>query len=337
MVTKTAPLPHELVTHDDEPTKPSRAAWRRATRDPAAVVSGVTLGVIVVACLLAPTYARYVGTSPNKANVGGTVQVDGKRVNVVDQYGIPIGPTWQRHYFLGADRTGHDIAVRALYGGRNSLQIGLLATLISLVGGVLLGVAAGYFRGLVDGLISRVLDVIWAFPATILGIALGVTLAVGGLQLGPISIRESSTLIPAIVIGVVYIPYIARPLRGEVMALGRSEFIDAARMLGYGPLRIMRREVLPNLWVVLVPFFALQFAQSIVLEASLSFLGAGVQPPNASWGTMLADGVEMLASGVALHLTLVPCLLLIVTVFAASVFAQRLRRAFEPEAMVHVQ
>jgi peptide/nickel transport system permease protein len=283
-------------------------------------------------CVLAPVWADIAGADPNVGDPSETITVGGENVNVVSTFGVPIGPTWRSQFLLGSDAAGRDVAVRALYGGRNSLEIGLIASLISLVGGVVLGVLSGYFRGLVDAGIARVLDIIWAYPATLLGIALGVALAVGGLNLGFVTIEGGSNLIPALVIGVVYIPYIARPVRGEVMTLRQSEFIDAARMLGYSPFRIIVREVLPNLSTVVIPFVALQFAQAIVLEASLSFLGAGVQAPNASWGTMLAEGVEWLGSGEAVHLTLVPCVFLLVTVFAANLIGQRVQLAFDPAA-----
>jgi peptide/nickel transport system permease protein len=246
--------------------------------------------------------------------------------------GQPIGPTWHAHYFLGADALGRDVAVRLLYGGRTSLEIGFIATLITIVGATILGVLAGFFRGWVDTVISRLLDLIWAYPALLLGVALGVSLAVDGLNIGPIHLAGGSNLLPAFVVGVVYIPYVARPVRGEVLTLREREFVDAARTLGNGRLSLMVREILPNLSSTLIVFVALQIAQSIVLEAALSFLGAGVQAPNASWGTMLADGVEVITSSP--HLTLAPGLMLIVAVLAINVFGDGIRQAFDPRARV---
>jgi peptide/nickel transport system permease protein len=227
------------------------------------------------------------------------------------------------------------VAVRLLYGGRNSLEIGLLATIITMIGATILGLAAGFFRGWTDTIISRILDLIWAYPALLLGVALGVSLAVSGLTIGPINIQGGSNFIPALVIGVVYIPYVARPVRGEVLSLREREFVDAARTLGYGRFRIMISEILPNLSSTLIVFFALQLAQSVVLEAGLSFLGAGVQAPNASWGTMLAAGTQFISG--APHLTLVPGIMLVIAVLAVNIFGDGLRQAFDPRARIRAE
>ena len=141
-------------------------------------------------------------------------------------------------------------------------------------------------------MISGVLDVIWAFPVLLLGIALGAALALGGLKIGPIEIAGDSLLIPILIIGLVYVPYMARPIRGEVLALREKEFVEAARAQGKGPLRIMFTEILPNLVSTIIVFFTLNIANNMLLESALSFLGAGVRPPEPSWGTMIADGVE---------------------------------------------
>jgi peptide/nickel transport system permease protein len=124
-------------------------------------------------------------------------------------------------------------------------------------------------------------------------------------------------------------------LRGEVLTLREREFVDAARTLGYGRLRIIVSEVLPNLFSTLIVFFALQLAQSIVLEASLSFLGAGVQPPSPSWGTELSEGVSQVTS--APHLTLVPGLMLVLAVLAVNIFGDGLRQAFDPRARIRTE
>ena len=314
-------------------TGPFRLAMRRLRGNWVALTFGVIFLIVVVLCLLAPVYAADIAhTGPNNNHISEVIKLGGKDVNVVSLTGVPIGPTWHSRFLLGADPNGRDIAVRVLYGGRNSLEIGVLATLITMLGAVILGVSAGFFRGATDVIISRVLDLIWAYPALLLGVALGVSLAVGGLNIGPLHLAGGSNFIPAGVIGVVYIPYVARPLRGEVLSLREREFVDAARTMGSGRLRIIAGEILPNLFSTLLVFFALQLAQSIVLEASLSFLGAGVQPPNASWGTMLSDGVSLVTT--APHLTLVPGLMLIVTVLAVNIFGDGLRQAFDPRARI---
>ncbi|MDP2710479.1 MAG: ABC transporter permease [Solirubrobacteraceae bacterium] len=196
----------------------------------------------------------------------------------------------------------------------------------------MLGMLAGYFRGWTDAIISRGLDVVWAFPALLLGVALGVSLALGGLRIGPLEISGGSKWIPALIIGVVGVVYLARPIRGQVLSLREQEFVEAARAQGAGPLRIMLGELLPNLASTILVFFPLLVANAILLEAALSFLGAGVQPPEPSWGTMLADGVALLST--APHLTIVPGLMLVLTVLSLNVFGDGVRDALHPHAKV---
>ena len=316
---------------------PTALAWRRLRRNKIAMIAGAVFLLAILACLLAPVYAAHVAhMGPNQNNVSGTVKVNGQRTEVVSIDDLPIGPTWHSRYLLGADSLGRDLAVRTLYGGRTSLFIGALAAVITMVGAIILGVLAGFFRGTVDVIISRLLDLIWAFPALLLAIALGVALSLGGLVVfGVTVIAGGSNVLPAVVIGVVYIPYVARPIRGEVLVLREREFVDAARTLGFGRFRIMITEILPNLSSTLTVFLALQLAQSIVLEASLSYLGAGVQPPNASWGTLLSDGtLNVVASP---HLVLVPGIMLILTVLAVNVFGDGVRQAFDPRARIRVE
>jgi peptide/nickel transport system permease protein len=315
---------------------PLRLALRRLRRNWIALTFGAVFLLVVLACLLGPVYAAHIAHSgPNDNHISAQVKVNGKLTNVVSLEGLPIGPTWHSKFLLGADSNGRDVAVRLLYGGRTSLEIGLIATLITMVGATVLGMLGGFFRGATDVVISRFLDLIWAYPALLLGVALGVSLAVSGLNVGPVHISGGSNFIPALVIGIVYIPYVARPIRGEVLSLREREFVDAARTLGYGRLRIMFSEILPNLSSTLLVFFALQLAQSIVLEASLSFLGAGVQAPNSSWGTMLASGVENVAASP--HLVLVPGIMLVIAVLSVNIFGDGVRQAFDPRARVRVE
>jgi len=311
---------------------PGRLALRRLRKNKIGIFFGILFLIIVILCLLAPVYASHVAhQGPLDGTITGTVY--GK--DIVNQYSTGIGPTWHSRYLLGADSLGRDVAVRLLYGGRNSLEIGALATIITIVGATILGVCAGFFRGWVDTIISRILDIIWAYPALLLAIALGVSLAVTGVNIGPWHIAGTSNLVPSAIIGVVYIPYVARPIRGEVLTLREREYVDAARILGYNRFSIIVREILPNLFSTLLVFVALQLAQSIILEASLSFLGAGVQPPNPSWGTMLADGSSQIE--VAPHLVLVPGIMLVVAVVSVNVFGDALRQAFDPRARIRVE
>jgi peptide/nickel transport system permease protein len=183
--------------------------------------------------------------------------------------------------------------------------------------------------------LSRTLDLIWAYPVILLGIALGTALAVGGLNFGLFTVNGTSLWIPAIIIGVVYVPYMAKPLRGQVLSLREKEFVEAARAQGAGNLRIMNREILPNIASSVIVFIPLMIANAILLEAALSFLGAGVQPPNPSWGTMIADGIRLIPS--AMHLTLIPGGMLVLAVLGINVFGDGVRDALDPRAEVRIE
>jgi peptide/nickel transport system permease protein len=310
---------------------PYRLALRRLRRDRAALAFGALFVLIVALCLAAPLYAHHVAhTGPNANHVTDTVRIGGKLRDVVAPDGIPISPTWHARFFLGADQNGRDIAVRLLYGGRNSLEIGLIATAITVLLATLVGIVAGYFRGAVDGVLSRVLDLIWAYPVVLLGIALGTSLALGGLNLGLFTVAGNSLLVPALIIGFVYIPYVAKPIRAQVLGLREREFVDAARLLGLGNARILAGEILPNVISTVIVFAPLMVANAILLEAGLSYLGAGVQPPNPSWGTMLSDGIELLPSSI--HLTLAPGAMLVLAVLGINVLGDGVRDALDPRA-----
>jgi peptide/nickel transport system permease protein len=304
-------------------------------RDRPALAFGALFLAIVALCFAAPLYSRYVAhTGPNANHVTDTVRVGGKVEDVVSPDGLPIGPTWHGRYFLGADQNGRDIAVRLLYGGRNSLEVGAIATAITMVLATLAGTVAGYFRGVPDDVVSRVLDLIWAYPVVLLGIALGTSLALGGLNLGLFTLSGDSLLVPALIIGFVYIPYVARPIRGEVLGLREREFVEAARSLGAGNWRIVFSEILPNVASTIVVFAPLILANAILLEAGLSYLGAGIQPPNPSWGTMISDGIELLPS--AIHLTLVPGVMLVLAVLGINILGDGLRDALDPHATTRI-
>jgi peptide/nickel transport system permease protein len=319
---------------------PWRIAGRRLWRNRVALAFGTLLASIVAFVLAAPLWANHVaGTSPNATHTLEKVEVGGETREVVNREGRPIGPLWlaaDGKFFLGADgRLGRDEMVRLMYGGRTSLFVGLAASLITTLLGTILGLLAGYHRGWLDTAIARTLDVVWAFPVILLASALGLALATGGLKLGPLHLSGDSIWIPILIIGVVYTPYVARPVRGEVLALREKEFVEAAISQGAGSLRIVFVELLPNLLSTLIVFFAISVANSMLLESLLSFLGVGVQPPNTSWGTMIAGGFELITSSPLL--TVIPGAMLLLTVLSVNVFADSLRDALDPRAKLRLE
>lgn len=315
---------------------PWRLALRRLRRNKIALAFAALFVLIVLLCLAAPLYADHIAhTDPFKNHLTDQITLNGKLTDVVAPDGVPIGPTWHGRFFLGADGNGRDIAVRLLYGGRTSLLIGAGAAIGTVLLSILFGTLAGFFRGWVDTVISRSLDILWAFPPLLLGLALGTALALGGLKIGPISIAGDSKLIPILIIAVVQVPYMARPLRGQVLALREKEFVEAARAQGASSQQIMFAEILPNLVSTIVVFFPLMVVNAIGLEAALSFLGAGVRAPNPSWGTILGEGIQRIVT--APHQTIVPGLMLVLTVLSLNVFGDGVRDAFDPRAKVRVR
>ncbi|MDQ6776538.1 MAG: ABC transporter permease [Actinomycetota bacterium] len=318
---------------------PWQLAARRLRRNKVALAFALVFVVLVGTALAAPIWAHDVAhTDPGANHLTETIKEGKSSVNVVAFNGIPVGPQWFKaggKFFLGADGNGRDIMVRLLYGARTSLEIGVSAALITTILAVITALLSGYLGGIVDTIITRAMDVVWAFPVVILGVALGTALSVGGLALGPITIHSGSLAIPIGIIGFVYVPYMARPLRGQILSLREKEFIEAARAQGMGQLRIMFSEILPNLASTIVVFFPLAIANAILLEAYLSFLGAGVQAPTPSWGEMIAEGINRITT--APHLTIVPGLMLVLTVLSLNIFGDGVRDALDPRAKVRME
>jgi peptide/nickel transport system permease protein len=336
-----------------EGRSPWALAWRRLRRNYVALFFLGVFILIVLACSLAGLYVSNVShLGENDTNPSGTVVINGKSVHVISQGsttivngqpkivfgGVPIGPQWGAaggKYILGADTLGRDVATRVLYGGANSLFVGGVSAIICTVLSVFLALLAGYFGGASDWIISRLFDLIWAFPVVLLGIALGTALSVNGFHHFGINLSSSSLWIPTAVISFVFIPYIGRPLRGQILALRQREFVEAATAQGAGPLRIMFSELLPNIASSVLVLFTLIIASTILTEAGLSFLGAGVQPPNPSWGTMIADGQHQLAN--APWISFWAGLMLALTVLSINVFGDGLRDALDPRAKVRIE
>jgi peptide/nickel transport system permease protein len=343
-----ATLASELPSADAPPTATWRAVRRQLVRRPAAMLSAGLFCLILTLCACAPLYARYVAhTGPNENHLSAKIIVDGRTVPVVSQGGAtieggkvairaggaPIGPQWLAaggRYVLGADENGRDVAVRLLYGGLTSLKISLSAAAGCVLIALAMSLLAAYFGGAVDWAVSRFFEVMWAFPVMLLGVALGAALAIDGFHHFGIDIESGSLLIPIGVIGFAFIPYVGRPLRGQLLSLRERAFVEAAIADGVPGWRIMLLELAPNVISTVLVFFALTVATDIILEAGLSYLGAGVQPPNASWGTLIAEGKDRIVT--APWLALLPGLAMLLTALSLNVFTDTLRDALDPRS-----
>jgi peptide/nickel transport system permease protein len=312
-------------------------------QDRAALASLVLLVVIVVACVMAPFYARNLAhTDPFHSNINGKVMLDNEEEPVLapstDGLGLgttPIGPTWRLdNFFLGADNQGRDVAARLLYGGMNSLFIASAATVLCLLLSGVIGIVSGFAGGLVDAVLSRLMDVLWAFPIYLLAISLSIVLISKGFDIGPISITAGSLYLPIFIIGIVYVPYVARPIRGQVLGLKESEFVLAAICLGVPSHRILIKDILPNVLTTLIVFVPLMMALNVLTESSLSFLSIGVQAPDASWGTIIQDGQELLYTRPAVALA--PGIAIALTVLTLNVLGDGIRDALDPRSKLRI-
>ena len=307
-------------------------------------MAGFALLLIVIAVSFsAPLYAKHVAhTDPFQSNLSGTTIVDDKRVPVLEQGGgalklgeIPIGPTWHGNYFLGADNQGRDVAARVLYGGRASLTIGIASALLSSLIATIVGLVAGFFGGITDSLLSRLMDLIWAFPVYLLTISLATILLTRGLRIGPLTVDPASLWLPTLIIAVVWVPYIARPVRGQVLSIREKEFVEAAVAQGFSNLRLMFGEVLPNVAPVVIVLLPLMISYTILTEAALSFLSIGVQPPKASWGTIIDDGQALLYTRP--WVAIAPGIMIVLTVLALNVLGDGVRDALDPRAKLRIK
>jgi peptide/nickel transport system permease protein len=320
---------------------PWALALRRLLRNRSAMASLAVFVVVVLASAAAPWYASHVAdVDPFESNVSGTTTVDGKTVPVIEPNpsglgSTPIGPTLEAHYFLGADNQGRDMMARLLYGGRTSLEVSIAAAVLTALVATVIALLAGFFGGWIDAVLSRLLDIVWAFPVYLLAIALSTVLLLQGISIGPLNVDPESLWLPILIIGFVYVPYLARPIRGEVLSIRRREYVEAAIAQGASDRQLIFGELLPNVLPVVLVFTPLMIATNIVTEASLSYLSIGVQAPNASWGTLVQDGQNLLYTRP--WVSIAPGLMIAVTVLALNVFGDGVRDALDPRGTLRVR
>ncbi len=309
-----APATDEGVKGPVVARSPLQLFWARFREDRVALVS---LGFVVFLLLVA-VFAPVVTAI---AGVPGPLEQD---TDALDIFGTATGPSADNP--LGVDRLGRDVFARIVYGARVSLEVALISTGICIVVGTVVGLLAGFYRGPADWVLSRIMDVTLAFPILLLG--LGFAAACSGAEgcLGGL-LQPGLPVVIAVIAGYNWV-YIARIVRGQVFSLREREFVDAARSLGASNGRIMFREVLPNLLAPLIVYGSLLIPQNILLEASLSFLGVGVQGGTPSWGAMIADAIGLFPE--AWWYMLFPGLALLFTVLAFNLVGDGLQDALNP-------
>jgi oligopeptide transport system permease protein len=251
------PIPEEAMELE-QGSSLWRDAWHRLSKNKIAVFGGITLIVLTIACIFGPLISSYSYEDQN-LYLGATG---------------PSGEHW-----LGTDTLGRDLLVRLLVGGRISIGVGLCATLVALTIGVVYGATAGFFGGKIDAFMMRIVDIMYALPFTIFVILLMVFFG-------------RNIVLLFVAIGAVEWLTMARIVRGQIMSIKKMEFIEAARSIGLGKRRIIFRHMIPNVLGPIIVYTTLTIPAVMLLEAFLSFLGLGVQPPLSSWGVLIKDGAE---------------------------------------------
>jgi peptide/nickel transport system permease protein len=283
--------------HDRVPSPPSRtagAAWTSLRANPQALLGAGLLLVIALLALCADLL--YPG-------------------DPLDTVAAPlIGPFADAHHWLGTDSLGRDVAAGIIHGTRASLLIGATAAFLGIVIGTAVGAIAGFFGGWVDGLLVRITEIVQTTPAFLLVIVI-------------VTIGQPSMQVISLAIGIASWPMVARLVRAEFRSLVNSEFVTAARSLGYGPARIIFQEVLPNALPPIIVTASVMVATAILMESALAFLGQG-DPNRISWGSMIGSGREMLRT--APWLTILPGAALVVTILSLNLLGDGLNRAFNP-------
>jgi peptide/nickel transport system permease protein len=258
------------------------------------IIGGVLVGLVLAAAIFAPWIAPY---SPLE-------------FDVVEMLQPPSALHW-----LGTDELGRDVLSRAIYAARISMQVALLAVTVGLIGGTLIGTIAAYFGGWVDAILMRAMDLLFSFPAILLAVVLMASLG-------------NSVWNAMIAIGLVFIPGFSRLARASTQSVLRQQYVEAARTIGMSDVRIIFREILPNIVAPLLVEAAVAFAYAVLLESALSFLGLGAQPPDPSWGNMLSTGRGFMAQ--APWLSLVPGMAMFICVLGFNLLGDGLRDVFDP-------
>ncbi len=292
---------------------PWQLFWSRFRQDRVALVSLAFIVFLIVIAIAAPLVISLLGLP------GPDVQ----NLNLTDSFGSPVGPSLAHPF--GVAPLGEDVMSRVIYGTRVSLEVAIFGTAIATVIGVTVGTLAGFYRGVVDTLLSRTMDVFLSIPILLLGIGIGAACAVRGCAANLI---QPGLGVIIFLIALTTWPFVGRIVRGLVLSLREREFVEASRALGASDARIMFREILPNLAAPIIVYASLQIPFNILLEASLSYLGVGIRPPTPSWGQMVAAATPIFNT--AWWYMVFPGAALLSTVLAFNLLGDGLRDALNP-------
>lgn len=283
-------------------------AWRRLRKDRVAIISLVVLALIVIFALAAPLIEQWVGVDYQKTNLRAALFSPGQK------YIDPISGETTRHW-LGTDGAGRDILIRLAYGGRISLMVATLALIFSLLIGMTIGAAAGFFGGAVDNILMRFVDTLMCIPGITLLLLISVWISPGPVGL-------------AFVIAFLGWTGVSRLIRGEVLALKQRDYVDAARVIGASDRSIIVRHIFPNVVSLVIVWASLALPNLILYEATLSYLGFGVQMPTPSWGNMLDDAKEVFRR--SWTFTFIPGMAITLTALCINLLGNGLRDALDP-------
>ncbi|AYV73780.1 MULTISPECIES: ABC transporter permease [Niallia] len=275
------------------------STWKKLIRNRLAVVG---LMIIILQVAIAITAPLITGYDPASQNLEATEL-----------------PMFSEGHLLGTDNYGRDMWSRIAYGARISLVVGSIAVTLGLVGGITLGLLAGYYRKL-DGIIMRIVDLLFSFPGILLAMLI-------------IAVLGTSLVNVAIAISIWSIPSCARIVRGSVLSVKKQEYVLALKSLGASDLRIMFKHILPNCTAPIIVFATMRMATAILSTASLSYLGLGAQPPTPEWGAMISQGQAYMWTSP--HMTIIPGIAIMLTVFAFNVVGDGLRDALDPNMKVN--